>query len=65
MIPKVRTANGEIILSPIFCEITGKQIAWTTDAESVEGGIMPAYISFEVIDESGNQKQSLEDITTF
>lgn len=62
---EVKTANGRAILTPIFCEITGKQIAWSANAESTEGAIVPVYISFEVVDENGHVKQSLEEITTF
>jgi hypothetical protein len=61
MEPKIRTSKGESFLSPVICEITGKQIAWMV----CNIGFDPIFISFDVVDENGNIKQSTEYITTF
>lgn len=60
---KVKTMNGEKILVPIFCEITGELMGWRTESN----GHDPVYISLKVISWDGTIKdQSLFDsITTF
>jgi hypothetical protein len=65
----IKTANGFTGIKPVFCEVTGKQIAWQTmvTENQWKQGVTPAYISFEVVSNLGivKKEKDLLSMETF
>ena len=59
----ITTANGKVKISPIYCEVTNKQIGWQTRVPI--GNYSPAFISLKVVSKKGIQKISTIKNDTF
>jgi hypothetical protein len=66
---EVETENGTAFLLPCYCEITGKHICWRNhipiEVMRKNPDCTPAYVSFDIVDDEGNQLVDISDITTF
>ena len=56
--PKIRFCGQWMILFPVTCEWTGKQIGWRSTVQKDWGDdVFPAFFSFKVIDRNGKVKK--------